>query len=143
MTWCDYAACHNPAQHRADGWAFCTPHLRAHQQDGRADDRAEQALDFAARRRLAAYRRGQIARLWRKGWNDTQIGRSLGITRNHVGMIRRSLGLPGHVRVAACGTRAGAQRHRDRKEPLCDGCRRADREYDTAYKRMRRQRSAA
>lgn len=138
MTWCDYAACDRPAKHRADRWNFCTGHLRAHQQD-MGPSSHEQAEDAASRRKLAAYRRSQVARLHRKGWNDTQIGRSLGITRNYVGSIRRSLGLPGHFKVAECGTRAGFARHRDRREQPCEPCRTAEREYDTAYKRRQRQ----
>lgn len=141
MTWCDYAACHSPAQHKADGWEFCTPHLRAHEQLSRidaSDRRADTEADIKARRKLTAYRRSQVARLWRKGWNDSQIARSLGLHRNSVATIRRSLNLPARVRSAECGTRSGAARHRSRGERPCEDCARADREYDTNYKRLQR-----
>lgn len=142
MTWCDYAACDRPAKHRADRWNFCTAHLRAHRQLVTTDQGRDE-LDAAERRRLAAYRRQQVARLYRKGWNDTQIARSLGLTRSYVGIIRRSLGLAGHVKVAECGTRSGFARHRARREQPCEPCRQAEREYDTAYKRQRRQQQVA
>jgi hypothetical protein len=37
-----------------------------------------------------------------------------------------------------CATAAGAQAHRYRKEPICDPCREAEREYMREYKRARR-----
>lgn len=132
MTWCSYAACHEPAAGRAEGWDFCRPHLRAHEQDTRPEPapHGHWQIDAAARRKLANYRRSQIARLWRKGWTDAQIGRSLGLTRNYVGTVRRSLGLAGQVRTAECGTRSGYQRHRQHGEAVCDDCRQAQRDYD-------------
>jgi hypothetical protein len=45
-------------------------------------------------------------------------------------------GLPRQLR--PCGTPGGAERHRYRKEPLCDPCVEARREYDRARFRERR-----
>ena len=39
------------------------------------------------------------------------------------------------TRLAPCGTRAAAERHRYNKEPLCGACRDAVREYDRERKR--------
>jgi len=37
------------------------------------------------------------------------------------------------MKVAECGTRSGARRHRRLKEPLCEACRDAERAYKRSY----------
>lgn len=142
MTWCAYAACHQPATDHADGWDFCRPHLYAHRKLAKLDATTDRENDLKAQRRVEAYRRGQVLRMWRKGMQDVQIARSLHLSSTRVGQIRRDIGLQPNRRAAECGTRSGYQRHRNHGEKPCEQCRQAQSDYDREYHLLRKQQAA-
>lgn len=97
-----------------------------------------------------------VSRYLAGGFTQAEMGEQMGVSSTTFGRwvrrdIREDLTHPGvsvgrgsrHAKgLQGCGTKAGYEQHHKRREPVCDPCRNAHREYMRAYKAARRARAA-
>lgn len=134
---CSWAACQQPgAEFEDDAW-HCAEHWLMHLAFEREDREP-------TRRQKYEDTRSRVEALIRDGHRNGSIAQQLGLDISTVYYHRRRVGLVVKQRVAACGTRAGFMRHRDRDETPCAACREAERAYQRErYQRRKRGERAA
>lgn len=142
MTRCSWAACTAPARRQDDdGHWHCPPHWEQHLAFAEEDEiRSRLATRTKADPKVCSQQRiRDVQTCVALGMDTNEIAQHLGLHDSYVRDLRRQGGVAPEPRQAACGTRSGYERHRERGEEVCAPCADARRKYDKErYGRRRR-----